>query len=64
MKGVFEEVLKSKLKDRVAAMKAGKDAQSLEEEELGTPVEETPEHVPYEQWDPSELGFQVASDGK
>ena len=64
MKGVFEEVLKSKLKDRVAAMKAGKDAKVLEEEELGTPVEETPEHVPYEQWDPSELGFQVESDGK
>ena len=26
--------------------------------------EPTPEHVPYQQWDPTELGFDIPTDGK
>jgi len=69
-KEVFTTVLKDKLKHRVAAMKDGKDATELERQELDLmekewQSEETPDHVPYEQWDPADLGFKVpGGDGK
>ena len=54
----FEEVLEQKLKGRIEAMKDGKDAKDLEEQELRAwAKEDTPRHVPYKEWDPLELGF-------
>ena len=66
-KKIFEKVLAAKLKDRIQAMKNGKDAAQLDDEEADAwkiEHEVTPIHQPYEQWDPSELGFDIPDDGK
>ena len=62
-KETFQSRLAAKLKDRIAGMKSGKDPIAMEDAELELQREEwareaTPEYEPYEQWDPSELGFE------
>ena len=63
MKEEFESILKSKLKDRIESLTAGKDPSELEklekEMEAARRKVETPEFVEYEAWDPSGLGFDV-----
>ena len=60
MKEKFESILKSKLKDRIESLTAGKDPLELEklekEMEAAWRKVETPEFVECEAWDPSELG--------
>ena len=63
-KEIFEKVLAEKLKDRIKAMDAGKSPAALDQQESKWLDEYTPEHVPYERFDPKELGFDVESDGK
>ena len=68
MKEEFESILKSKLKDRIESLTAGKDPSELEklekEMEAAWKKVETPEFVEYEAWDPSELGFDVPKEEK
>ena len=63
MKSVFSRVLADKLKDRIAGIKAGKPPEEIDEQEEAEArrilEEETPEFEPYEQWSPSELGWDV-----
>ena len=68
MKQEFESILKSKLKDRMASISAGKSPTELEklekEMEAAWRKVETPEFVECEAWDPSELGFDVPKEEK
>ena len=60
MKEAFEAELLKKLKHRIAAMKEGKDAATLDEEEMQAWLAEmTPDHVPFEQWDAAELAADL-----
>ena len=61
---IFEAALTDKLKHRIKSMKDGKPAAMLDEEDdLPTAADEvTPEHVPYEQWNPLDLGFDLPKD--
>ena len=56
-KEIFEKVLAEKLKGRVKSMKDGKDAATPDQLAKAWEKEETPINVPYQQWDPAELGF-------
>ena len=58
--GIFNDVLKSKLKDRVRSMKEGKEPSWLDEiADMKDVAQPTPEHVEYEGWDPSDLGYAL-----
>ena len=61
--GIYQEVLKKNLKERVKSMADGKEAHWLDEEAKEKPLhQETPIHIPHEGWDPSELGFDLKED--
>ena len=66
MRSIYGSVLAAKLKHRVAAMDEGMSPEEIDaeleksqREEVTGPV--TPDFVPYEPWDPSELGYLVPS---
>ena len=63
MKEVYTQVLASKLKHRMAGINAGKPAVELDEEEEAKAKrilqEESPLFEPYEQWDASDLGWEL-----
>ena len=66
LRSIFGSVLASKLKDRVAAMDEGKSPEEIDAELEKSHLEEvtgsvTPDFVPYEPWDPAELGYLVPS---
>ena len=59
----FEKSLAGKLKERIKGMKDGKPAEWLEEKDSSHQDDElTPDHVPYEEWTPAELGFDIPPD--